>query len=146
MKDSFRDFGMEALEEIMSCMIDGNVSVIFAGYTEPMNRVICANEDEDEDELSIQILKQAHSINTHWKYINNTITTPGQPHHKITTAQENTHLEKLHKRAQIKMEHLDRSYSVEELMKQTPLDTAIRGPPPSTKRSRNILRLRVNNR
>ncbi|KAK1289555.1 hypothetical protein QJS10_CPB18g01184 [Acorus calamus] len=44
MKDIFRDFGLEALEEIMTCMIDGNVSVIFAGYTEPMNRVICANE------------------------------------------------------------------------------------------------------
>ncbi|KAK1313339.1 hypothetical protein QJS10_CPA06g00667 [Acorus calamus] len=35
---------MEALEEIMSCMIDENISVIFAGYAEPMNRVICANE------------------------------------------------------------------------------------------------------
>ncbi|KAK1267052.1 hypothetical protein QJS04_geneDACA019357 [Acorus gramineus] len=38
------DYGLEALEEIMSCMLDGNVSIILAGYTEPMNRVISANE------------------------------------------------------------------------------------------------------
>ncbi|KAJ0040353.1 hypothetical protein Pint_26728 [Pistacia integerrima] len=39
-----RDFGLEALEEIMSCMDSGNVLVIFAGYNEPMQRVISSNE------------------------------------------------------------------------------------------------------
>ncbi|KAK1267050.1 hypothetical protein QJS04_geneDACA019359 [Acorus gramineus] len=37
MKDRPWDFGLEALEEIMSCMLDGNVSDIFAGYAEPMS-------------------------------------------------------------------------------------------------------------
>ncbi|KAJ0040588.1 hypothetical protein Pint_26759 [Pistacia integerrima] len=39
-----RDFGLEALEEIMSCMDSGKVLVIFAGYNEPMQRVISSNE------------------------------------------------------------------------------------------------------
>ncbi|XP_031280608.1 ribulose bisphosphate carboxylase/oxygenase activase, chloroplastic-like [Pistacia vera] len=39
-----RDFGLEALEEIMSCMESGKVLVIFAGYNEPMQRVISSNE------------------------------------------------------------------------------------------------------
>ncbi|KAK1427435.1 hypothetical protein QVD17_16121 [Tagetes erecta] len=39
-----RDFGLEALEEIMSVMDNGTTSVIFAGYPEPMKRVISSNE------------------------------------------------------------------------------------------------------
>ncbi|KAL9154244.1 hypothetical protein ABFS82_10G102700 [Erythranthe guttata] len=39
-----QDFGMEALEEIMSVLEDGNIVVIFAGYTEPMKRVFSSNE------------------------------------------------------------------------------------------------------
>ncbi|KAL3640400.1 hypothetical protein CASFOL_015368 [Castilleja foliolosa] len=42
--DSHRDFGREALEEIMSFMDGGKVVVIFAGYSEQMERVISANE------------------------------------------------------------------------------------------------------
>ncbi|KAK4479134.1 hypothetical protein RD792_014645 [Penstemon davidsonii] len=38
------DFGVEALEEIMSVLEDDNLVVIFAGYTEPMKRVFSANE------------------------------------------------------------------------------------------------------
>ncbi|KAJ0097972.1 hypothetical protein Patl1_27424 [Pistacia atlantica] len=38
------DYGLEALEEIMSSMDDGKVLVIFAGYNEPMQRVISSNE------------------------------------------------------------------------------------------------------
>ncbi|KAL9154264.1 hypothetical protein ABFS82_10G103700 [Erythranthe guttata] len=38
-----QDFGVEALEEIMSVMEDGNIVVIFAGYTEPMKRVFSSN-------------------------------------------------------------------------------------------------------
>ncbi|KAJ0097518.1 hypothetical protein Patl1_27408 [Pistacia atlantica] len=41
---SGRDFGLEALEEIMSCMDNGKVLVIFAGYNEAMQRVISSNE------------------------------------------------------------------------------------------------------
>lgn len=35
---------MEALEEIMSVMDSGKIVVIFAGYSEPMKRVIGSNE------------------------------------------------------------------------------------------------------
>ncbi|XP_031253096.1 protein CfxQ homolog [Pistacia vera] len=38
------DFGLEALEEIMSVMDTGKILVIFAGYNEPMKRVISSNE------------------------------------------------------------------------------------------------------
>ncbi|KAL5729247.1 hypothetical protein ACHQM5_002223 [Ranunculus cassubicifolius] len=38
-----KDFGIEALEEIMSFMDTGKIVVIFAGYTEPMKRVISSN-------------------------------------------------------------------------------------------------------
>ncbi|KAL0374390.1 UNVERIFIED_CONTAM: protein CfxQ [Sesamum radiatum] len=38
------DYGVEALEEIMSVLEDGNIVVIFAGYTEPMKRVFSSNE------------------------------------------------------------------------------------------------------
>ncbi|KAL3825190.1 hypothetical protein ACJIZ3_021219 [Penstemon smallii] len=38
------DFGVEALEEIMSILEDGDLVVIFAGYTEPMKRVFSSNE------------------------------------------------------------------------------------------------------
>ncbi|KAL7096932.1 hypothetical protein ACP275_10G111400 [Erythranthe tilingii] len=38
-----QDFGVEALEEIMSVLEDGNIVVIFAGYTEPMKRVFSSN-------------------------------------------------------------------------------------------------------
>ncbi|KAF9593673.1 hypothetical protein IFM89_024490 [Coptis chinensis] len=31
-----RDFGLEALEEIMSAMDSGKIAVIFAGYSKPM--------------------------------------------------------------------------------------------------------------
>eukprot|EP00252_Welwitschia_mirabilis_P008053 TRINITY_DN19760_c0_g1_i2.p1 TRINITY_DN19760_c0_g1~~TRINITY_DN19760_c0_g1_i2.p1 ORF type:complete len:411 (+),score=96.53 TRINITY_DN19760_c0_g1_i2:63-1295(+) len=39
-----KDYGLEALEEIMSFMDTGKVVVVFAGYAEPMKRVICSNE------------------------------------------------------------------------------------------------------
>ncbi|XP_077221170.1 AAA-type ATPase family protein / ankyrin repeat family protein isoform X2 [Tasmannia lanceolata] len=39
-----KDYGLEALEEIMSVMDSGKVIVIFAGYSEPMKRVISSNE------------------------------------------------------------------------------------------------------
>ncbi|XP_057788972.1 uncharacterized protein LOC131005879 isoform X2 [Salvia miltiorrhiza] len=42
--DNIRDFGKEALEEIMSVLEDGHLLVIFAGYTEDMNRVFASNE------------------------------------------------------------------------------------------------------
>ncbi|KAK4415560.1 protein CbbX [Sesamum alatum] len=38
------EYGVEALEEIMSVLEDGNLVVIFAGYTEPMKRVFSSNE------------------------------------------------------------------------------------------------------
>ncbi|XP_044461374.1 protein CfxQ homolog [Mangifera indica] len=41
---SCRDYGLEALEEIMSCMDNGKVLVIFAGYIEAMERAISSNE------------------------------------------------------------------------------------------------------
>ncbi|PIN01919.1 hypothetical protein CDL12_25569 [Handroanthus impetiginosus] len=37
------DYGVEALEEIMSVLEDGNLVVVFAGYTEPMKRVFSSN-------------------------------------------------------------------------------------------------------
>ncbi|CAI5511233.1 unnamed protein product [Closterium sp. Naga37s-1] len=39
-----KDYGAEALEEIMSVMDSGSVVVIFAGYAEPMKRVFAVNE------------------------------------------------------------------------------------------------------
>ncbi|XP_006833297.2 protein CbxX, plasmid isoform X1 [Amborella trichopoda] len=39
-----KDYGLEALEEIMSVMDSGKVIIIFAGYKEPMKRVISSNE------------------------------------------------------------------------------------------------------
>lgn len=39
-----KDYGLEALEEIMSVMDTGKIVVIFAGYSEPMKRVIASNE------------------------------------------------------------------------------------------------------
>lgn len=39
-----KDYGLEALEEIMSIMDSGKIVVIFAGYSEPMKRVIASNE------------------------------------------------------------------------------------------------------
>ncbi|XP_073152157.1 uncharacterized protein [Henckelia pumila] len=38
------DFGVEALEEIMSVLEDGDLVVIFAGYNEPMKQVFSSNE------------------------------------------------------------------------------------------------------
>lgn len=43
-KSDDKDYGIEALEEIMSVMDSGKVVVIFAGYREPMQRVIASNE------------------------------------------------------------------------------------------------------
>ncbi|KAF1886278.1 hypothetical protein Lal_00045508 [Lupinus albus] len=43
-KSDDKDYGLEALEEIMSVMDRGKIVVIFAGYHEPMNRVIASNE------------------------------------------------------------------------------------------------------
>ncbi|KAL5729246.1 hypothetical protein ACHQM5_002222 [Ranunculus cassubicifolius] len=43
-KSDDKDYGLEALEEIMSVMDSGKVVVIFAGYNEPMKRVIYSNE------------------------------------------------------------------------------------------------------
>lgn len=43
-KSDDKDYGLEALEEIMSVMDGGKVVVIFAGYSEPMKRVITSNE------------------------------------------------------------------------------------------------------
>jgi hypothetical protein len=43
-KSDDKDYGLEALEEIMSVMDSGSIVVIFAGYAEPMERVISCNE------------------------------------------------------------------------------------------------------
>ncbi|KAL8209357.1 hypothetical protein R6Q57_006089 [Mikania cordata] len=43
-KSDDKDYGLEALEEIMSVMDNGKLVVIFAGYSEPMKRVISSNE------------------------------------------------------------------------------------------------------
>ncbi|MCL7038663.1 hypothetical protein MKW94_029502 [Papaver nudicaule] len=43
-KSDDKDYGLEALEEIMSVMDAGKLVVIFAGYSEPMKRVITSNE------------------------------------------------------------------------------------------------------
>ncbi|GAB4839210.1 hypothetical protein Ancab_028738 [Ancistrocladus abbreviatus] len=43
-KSDDKDYGLEALEEIMSVMDAGKIVVIFAGYSEPMKRVISSNE------------------------------------------------------------------------------------------------------
>lgn len=43
-KSDDKDYGLEALEEIMSVMDNGKIVVIFAGYSEPMKRVIGSNE------------------------------------------------------------------------------------------------------
>ncbi|OIW08906.1 hypothetical protein TanjilG_05882 [Lupinus angustifolius] len=43
-KSDDKDYGLEALEEIMSVMDRGKIVVIFAGYDEPMKRVIASNE------------------------------------------------------------------------------------------------------
>ncbi|KAK4759778.1 hypothetical protein SAY87_022909 [Trapa incisa] len=43
-KSDDKDYGLEALEEIMSVMDSGSIVVIFAGYSEPMKRVISSNE------------------------------------------------------------------------------------------------------
>lgn len=43
-KTGHQDYGVEALEEIMSVLEDGDIVVIFAGYTEPMKRVMSSNE------------------------------------------------------------------------------------------------------
>ncbi|CAI9782538.1 unnamed protein product [Fraxinus pennsylvanica] len=40
----YQDYGVEALEEIMSVLEDGDILVIFAGYTKPMKRVMSSNE------------------------------------------------------------------------------------------------------
>ncbi|KAL8551988.1 hypothetical protein ACS0TY_000879 [Phlomoides rotata] len=42
--ETSKDFGLEAIEEIMCFMDSGKAVVIFAGYTEPMKRVISSNE------------------------------------------------------------------------------------------------------
>ncbi|KAD6455181.1 hypothetical protein E3N88_09887 [Mikania micrantha] len=44
-KSDDKDYGLEALEEIMSVMDNGKLVVIFAGYSEPMKRVISSNEE-----------------------------------------------------------------------------------------------------
>ncbi|XP_020599818.1 uncharacterized protein LOC110039180 isoform X1 [Phalaenopsis equestris] len=43
-KSEDKDYGLEALEEIMSVMDNGKIVVVFAGYREPMKRVIASNE------------------------------------------------------------------------------------------------------
>ncbi|CAM8963140.1 unnamed protein product [Rhodiola kirilowii] len=43
-KSDDKDYGLEALEEIMSVMDSGKLVVIFAGYSKPMQRVIGSNE------------------------------------------------------------------------------------------------------
>ncbi|GAB2292244.1 hypothetical protein Dimus_026493 [Dionaea muscipula] len=43
-KSDDKDYGLEALEEIMSVMDSGKIVVIFAGYSDPMKRVISSNE------------------------------------------------------------------------------------------------------
>ncbi|TMW85258.1 hypothetical protein EJD97_023430 [Solanum chilense] len=43
-KSDDKDYGLEALEEIMSVVDSGKIVVIFAGYSEPMKRVISSNE------------------------------------------------------------------------------------------------------
>jgi replication-associated recombination protein RarA len=44
-----KDYGLEALEEIMSIMDSGKVVVIFAGYAEPMKRVLAPMRDFVEE-------------------------------------------------------------------------------------------------
>ncbi|EYU27290.1 hypothetical protein MIMGU_mgv1a019137mg [Erythranthe guttata] len=41
---NYKDFGVEALEEIMSVLEDGDIVVIFAGYTEPMKLALSSNQ------------------------------------------------------------------------------------------------------
>lgn len=41
---NYIEYGVEALEEIMSVLEDGDLLVIFGGYTEPMKRVFSSNE------------------------------------------------------------------------------------------------------
>ncbi|KAL7096892.1 hypothetical protein ACP275_10G109100 [Erythranthe tilingii] len=41
---SYKDFGVEALEEIMYVLEDGNLVVIFAGYTDPMKLALSSNQ------------------------------------------------------------------------------------------------------
>ncbi|AQK59336.1 AAA-type ATPase family protein / ankyrin repeat family protein [Zea mays] len=43
-KSDDKDYGLEALEEIMSVMDSGKIVVVFAGYCEPMKRVIASND------------------------------------------------------------------------------------------------------
>ncbi|XP_057788976.1 uncharacterized protein LOC131005882 isoform X2 [Salvia miltiorrhiza] len=43
-EDEITDYGVEALEEIMSVLEDGHLLVIFAGYKEPMKCVFSCNE------------------------------------------------------------------------------------------------------
>uniref|UniRef100_A0A7N0RBK5 AAA+ ATPase domain-containing protein n=1 Tax=Kalanchoe fedtschenkoi TaxID=63787 RepID=A0A7N0RBK5_KALFE len=43
-KSDDKDYGLEALEEIMSVMDSGKLVVVFAGYGVPMKRVISSNE------------------------------------------------------------------------------------------------------
>ncbi|XP_022019932.1 protein CfxQ homolog [Helianthus annuus] len=43
-KSDDKDYGLQALEEIMSVMDNSKVVVILAGYSEPMKRVITSNE------------------------------------------------------------------------------------------------------
>ncbi|PKA54456.1 Protein cfxQ like [Apostasia shenzhenica] len=43
-KSDDKDYGLEALEEIMSVMDNGKIVIIFAGYCEPMKRIINSNE------------------------------------------------------------------------------------------------------
>ncbi|KAL8040550.1 hypothetical protein ABFX02_10G105900 [Erythranthe guttata] len=44
-KGDTQNYGVEAMEEIMSAMEDGNIVVIFAGSTEPMKRVFSSNAE-----------------------------------------------------------------------------------------------------
>ncbi|KAL7137635.1 hypothetical protein ABFS83_10G106800 [Erythranthe nasuta] len=41
---NFKDYGVEALEEIMSVLEDGDIVVIFAGYTDPMKLALSSNQ------------------------------------------------------------------------------------------------------
>lgn len=43
-KSADKDYGLEALEEIMCVMDSAKIVVIFAGYSEPMKRVISSTE------------------------------------------------------------------------------------------------------
>ncbi|KAJ0097236.1 hypothetical protein Patl1_27432 [Pistacia atlantica] len=56
-KRSGHDFGLEALEEIMSSIDNGKVLIIFASYNEAKQHVITSNEGFSRRVLTFLVLK-----------------------------------------------------------------------------------------